>query len=477
MDEMAADCLALRIGAKLMVGKTRQFLRGFLLVAAALTGIGGPSNPAPGAPSTPQSAQSRQTDKQAHWNVLGRSVEDRVIEYRQFGQGDEQVLVVGPLEGDTTAAIALVELLADHLEQFPRRTSGQRVTLVRDPNPDGRLRRSPYNARGVRLNQNFPTRGWHKVPSGVNWLSGREPESEPETRVLVDLIDDVRPDRVIVLGGTLRQAELTYFGPAEELARNFAKAGSLRPAAAQVGSQQGSLAVYAGDDRKTPTLVLRVPAGMRPDQAWVTYKRALLAAIGGEADDATVKGPADDAASPEPPAQTNAVLATVKGTSKEDRPRLHRTAAPRVLTADELQSGGELVPVVRPPAAGSAVANETKRDAASLSPVAVQPPLAVQRVSPFGPANPRSRGGPDVTKPSVPYPTSSALPKEQSVFPPAALYRPTPTTGNTLAPTSGTNATTSSQPKSIDRLPRVDASSAPPKALPQPIPFYPETGY
>jgi hypothetical protein len=249
---------------------------------------------------------------------------------------------------------------------------------------------------------------------------------------LVDLIDDVRPDRVIVLGATHRQAELTYFGPAEDLARDFAKAGSLRPAAANAAGQQGSLAVYTGDDRKTPTLVLRVPAAMRPDQAWVTYKRALLAAIGGEADDPAPKGSANDAASRQLSPQTTATLATVKGTSKDERPRLQGTPAPRVLTADELQPGGELVPVVRPPAAGSPAANYQQ----------------------------------------------NGRPRRQNAFPPAALFHPKPATRKTLSPTAaGANPTTPAPPKRVDRLPQVDAASPPPKTLPQPIPLYPETGY
>lgn len=365
------------------------------------------------------------------WKVLGRSVESRVIEFCRIGQGDTQVLIVGPLDGDETAAIDLLELLADHLQQFPRRTSGVTVTLVRDPNPDGRLRRSAPNARGVRLDQNFPTRGWHKVPAGATWLSGREPESEPETRTLVDLFADVQPDRVVVLASTRRNAELAYFGPADELAREFAKSGGLRPAKGNVAAQQGSLAVYAGVDRNTPTIALRIPATMRRDQLWVTYKRALLSVIGGQADESDHL-PAE-VASPSGRNQVPTLLATTKSAGPTDSPP-EAAAAASILSADDLQPGGELVPVVRPPAAS-----------------------AVQ-VPPNGEPSPTTRANrPKGFSPAILYPQK----------PPAARQSPA-TAGKDSVPLPV---------KKVERLPPVDPKSSPAPSPPQPIPLYPATGY
>jgi hypothetical protein len=337
------------------------------------------------------------------------------------------LLIVGPVDGDETAALDLLELLAAHLQQFPRRTSGVRVTLVRDPNPDGRLRRSPYNARGVRLDQNFPTRGWHKVPAGASWLSGREPESEPETRTLVDLYADVRPDRVIVLNSTRRNAELTYFGPAEELAREFAKSGGLRPAKGNAATQQGSLAVYTGVDHNTPTMVLRIPATMRRDQLWATYKRALLSVIGDDAEEGG-RSPSE-VASPNVSNAVPTLLATAKAPATGESTHNAADAAP-ILSADELQPGGELVPVVRPP-----VAN------------AVQSP-----------------------------PTARTRPLRPKGFSPAILYPQKPTVVSKVPSTASNDAAPRSVNK-VERLPAVDPKSSPSPSLPQPIPLYPETGF
>ncbi|MGH7137170.1 MAG: M14 family zinc carboxypeptidase [Pirellulales bacterium] len=403
---------------------------------------------------------------ESKWNVLGRSLEDRVIEYRQFGEGDRRVLVVGPLEGDETAALELVESLAEHLERFPRRTSGVRVTLVRDPNPDGRLRRTAANARGVWLDRNFSTRGWRKIPSGSLWLSGREPESEPETRALIDLLGDVEPERVIILSAVRRQAELTYFGPAEELAREFAKLTGLRPVAANLTAEQGSLAVYMGADRNVPTLVLHVPAGIRRDMAWTTYKRGLLAAIGGDTADleSMARGTDTDFAGnglrgiapvvgnefvpPVAPPQT--MLATSKRPPADAPGRTPTAKLAPVPSAEELESAGELVPV-----------KPVRRE--------------------FGPATP-SADLPRTAQPTAQRPVANRRATIRSnskgAYPPATLVRPGRL--NPLPPsTAPSTGLTAPKTLNVERFPPVDHASPPParQSMPQPIPLYPETGF
>lgn len=414
-----------------------------------------------GAQAPPTSAPHTESQ----WTVLGRSLEDRVIEYRQFGEGERQVLVVGPLEGDETAALDLVESLAEHLERFPRRTSGVRVTLVRDPNPDGRLRRAAANARGVRLDRNFPTRGWRKIPSGSLWLSGREPESEPETRALIDVLGDVEPDRVIILSAA-RQAGLTYSGPADELAREFAKLTGLRPVAANLTAEQGSLAVYTGADRNVPTLVLHVAARMRRDVAWTTFKRGLLAAIGGDlaevesmanGRDPTSLGNALRGIAPvagnkfvPPVAPSQTMLATSKRLPADVPQRSPTAKLAPVRSADEPESAGELVPV-----------KPARRE--------------------FGPATPAA-DLPRTAQPTAQRPIANRRATIRSnskgAFPPATLVRPGRL--NPLPPsTLPSNVLTAPKTLNVERFPPVDHASPPPPPRPmqQPIPLYPETGF
>lgn len=406
-----------------------------------------------------QAPAARADRSDSQWNVLGRSLEDRVIEYRQFGDGARQVLVIGPLEGDETAGLDLVESLAEHLTRFPRRANGARVTLVRDANPDGRLRRTPSNSRGVLLNRNFPTRGWRKLPSGSLWLSGREPESEPETRVLVDLVDDVQPDCVIALSATRRSPGVAYAGPAETLFRDFAKASGLRPSAIDLAAEQGSLAVYTGVDRKLPTIVVRVPVGMRRDLLWTNYKRGLLAIIGGDDSDRHERAPSNAAeqtdgrdakqhVAPQPP---QALLATTKRPPLDGMGSKPPIAKPRILSAQELESGVKLVPVVPVRRQFGAAASAPEK------------PLSA----------PTAPGAPFGSRPT----TRANI---RGGFPPASLARPGMNRVNPLPrSTSPPQAFAAPSVPRIERLPPV-GRTAPPvsgNALPKAIPLYPATGY
>ncbi len=85
--------------------------------------------------------------------------------------------------------------------------------VVLAANPDGLLRGTRGNARGVDLNRNFPSRDWR--PDLVRHRStledardialspGAHPASEPETQALLALIAGLRPATVIALHAPL----------------------------------------------------------------------------------------------------------------------------------------------------------------------------------------------------------------------------------------------------------------------------------
>lgn len=380
------------------------------------------------------------------WQVLTRSVEQRVIEYRQFGRGEQQILVIGPLEGDEPGGVELLERLVDHLERFPRRLDDVTVTVVRDPNPDGRLRGSRTNARGVRLDMNFPTRQWRKVPIGDRWLSGRTPQSEPETQALIDLLDDVKPHRIVLLDATRREAELRYSTTAEPIARQLATESELRPTAWDAAVAPAALATYAGNDRRLPTLVLRVSAAAGAEYNWAQYKRMLLAALEPDAPTSHEVGYGLAAFS-----RDGASAAVRSATSGAGQQR------GRILSAKELELGGVLVPVVRQPPAG----DSAPVDFAPARPAA-QTPAMPTRSLPVGP------------------PSRSIVPYRPKSITPGTIGTPVPYRavnrfrGPTAAQTDGTLPVS---PPNVERLPPVDANQHPIKSLPRPIPLYPETGY
>ena len=426
-----------------------------------------------------QTAPQQAPASRIAWQTLARSVENRVIEYCRFGQGDEHVLVVASLAGDEYEGVELAERLASHLEQFPRRLDDTTVTIIRDPNPDGRFRRTAANARGVLIDQNFRTRHWRKTPHGDRWLSGKEPESEPETRALADLLDDLKPSGVIVLGSSRRPGVLNYAGPAEQLSLRVAELARMRSLPLNSADAAGALAAFAGLDRGIPTIVFRVPARAPVETNWSNYKRALLSAIdaAGESEsdapkvttDALTLGADSQSLSPpsldpqEPrrlsaPALPVALKSSGSQAGAETSVRAEESG---VLSAKQFQNGIKLVPVVPPSEKPTTVKRPPNIDVKPGKPLA----------SPVAPSKP---------------PAAAAKPAQPGASGPGSfIFGASPVVGGwrpkaaSASPPSQATPIPSEEPTPLlERLPPVGPRKPPPRDLRQePIPFYPRTGF
>jgi protein MpaA len=167
-----------------------------------------------------------------------------------------KILVVGGVHGDEGASVeALVALVrrvrAGESEAGP-------VVVVPALNPDGLVRGAKNNARDVDLNRNFAARNW-RAEHEPGYFPGTAPLSEPETRLLAELVDAHAVCGVVAVHAPF--ACVNYDGPAAAWAEEVARACGW-PARGDIGyPTPGSLGSWLGVDRGVPVLTLELPPG------------------------------------------------------------------------------------------------------------------------------------------------------------------------------------------------------------------------
>lgn len=118
------------------------------------------------------------------------------------------LLVFAAIHGEEPETTYALSRALRQLAEPPRHCA-----VVLAANPDGLIRGTRGNARGVDLNRNFPSRDWQPRPithrstiedvSDILLSPGAHPASEPETQALLALIADLKPDAVIALHAPL----------------------------------------------------------------------------------------------------------------------------------------------------------------------------------------------------------------------------------------------------------------------------------
>jgi protein MpaA len=127
------------------------------------------------------------------------------------------ILAVGSIHGSEPAGIEVVQAI----DRTP--PSRGRLVVVPNLNPDGLVRDTRTNARGVDLNRNFGS-GWQPIGApGDPEHSGPRPFSEPESRVARDLIRELRPDVTIWFHQQVEPPLVRASGPSVAAARAYAR--------------------------------------------------------------------------------------------------------------------------------------------------------------------------------------------------------------------------------------------------------------
>ena len=210
---------------------------------------------------------------------LGQSVLGLPIVGHHFGTTGPKTMIFAAIHGDEANTAFVANQLVEHLTKNPDAYYGRRVAVLPVANPDGLARGTRTNAREIDLNRNFPAKNFAIGKKG-RYFGGDEPASELETQLLIQFIDDWKPDRIITLHSIARGKHGNNFdGPAERLAETMSFHNQYTVLKSMGYPTPGSFGSWAGVDRKLPTITLEVPSDASGLTAWRENRDAILSVI------------------------------------------------------------------------------------------------------------------------------------------------------------------------------------------------------
>jgi protein MpaA len=136
---------------------------------------------------------------------------------------------------------------------------------------DGVAAGTKNNANDVDLNRNFAAENW-SAEHRTGYFPGTSPESEPETRALVDLLAQCHATRLVALHSPYRT--VNWDGTGEALAEEMGRLNGYG-ASADIGyPTPGSFGSRYGKDLGLEVVTLEIPF-MSEAQAWSENRAAL----------------------------------------------------------------------------------------------------------------------------------------------------------------------------------------------------------
>lgn len=201
--------------------------------------------------------------------VLGRPIEAVHFTPPEYARPRPPALLFGAIHGDEAVTQLMLERLADELIERP---PGRDTWIIPCLNVDGVLAGTRNNANDVDLNRNFASATWG-TERRPGYNPGHAAEDQPETRALVELIDRVRPHRILALHSTFRM--VNWDGTGEALAGELsARCGY--PVVGDMGyPTPGSFGAKYGIEQNLEVITLEVPYLVVDEQAWIDCRTAL----------------------------------------------------------------------------------------------------------------------------------------------------------------------------------------------------------
>ena len=236
------------------------------------------------------------------WKSDSTSVQGRPLIYYSFGPEDSKnvTLVFSMVHGDEITPLYIGFKMAEWATQNMKRYPKARLIIAPLVNPDGFFGypKTRMNSHGVDCNRNFLTKDWNrnaikswktKMHSDKRRFPGYKADSEPETLFQKELIDRLKPNKLLSIHSPLNMMD--YDGPDHLKLQKFydgyiSKCEELRKKvkAKTSGFFPGSLGNFAGQEQGIPTITLELPT-VDPTKAktyWLHFKKSLETVVNHE---------------------------------------------------------------------------------------------------------------------------------------------------------------------------------------------------
>lgn len=160
---------------------------------------------------------------------------------------NKKILIIGVVHGDEPQGEYFIN---SYLE---KNNQNLKNTVYYIPRLNSNTSRK--NKNGVDLNRNFPTKNW-VLGENNDYFGGLKSNSEPETKFLVDLLNENDFSEIITIHSPYKV--VNYDGPAENLAEIISSFLSY-PISSDIGyPTPGSFGTYCGVERNIPTITIEI---------------------------------------------------------------------------------------------------------------------------------------------------------------------------------------------------------------------------
>lgn len=214
------------------------------------------------------------------WEILGKSAEGHYITGKRLHSkpNSKKALLIGGVHGNETEGVRFMEdfvrefILGNSLSPF-----GCEIYVVPVFNPDGFLNFKRGNGRNVDLNRNMPTKDWSAEYSEIKYYPGASASSEPETKIMLTLLSDYKPDFIISFHSWKPMININ--GPARPYAEKMKKKLNMEIVEDIGYPTPGSLGTYAGWERHIPTITLEFERGVTLNSIYPYAREGVLNAL------------------------------------------------------------------------------------------------------------------------------------------------------------------------------------------------------